>query len=43
MTGRYSTRAIPMGCKRTVDSVQLIYGIIPKKFFKQNPEYWAAK
>jgi acetamidase/formamidase len=26
-----------------VDSVQLIYGIIPKKFFKQNPAYWAAK
>jgi len=23
-----------------VDSVQLIYGVVPKKFFKQNPAYW---
>jgi acetamidase/formamidase len=26
-----------------VDSMQLIYGVIPKKFFKQNPPYWSAK
>jgi acetamidase/formamidase len=26
-----------------VDSVQLIYGTIPKRFFKQNPDYWASK
>ena len=26
-----------------VDSVQVIYGTIPKKFFKQNPDYWANK
>ena len=26
-----------------VDSVQLIYAIVPKKFFKQNPAYWANK
>jgi acetamidase/formamidase len=26
-----------------VDSVQLIYGTIPKKFFKQNPSYWSSK
>jgi acetamidase/formamidase len=26
-----------------VDSVQVIYGTIPKKFFKQNPAYWANK
>jgi acetamidase/formamidase len=26
-----------------VDSVQLIYGTIPKKFFKQHPDYWANK
>jgi acetamidase/formamidase len=26
-----------------VDSVQLIYSTIPKKFFKQNPDYWANK
>ncbi len=24
-----------------VDSVQVIYGTIPKKLFKKNPEYWA--
>jgi acetamidase/formamidase len=26
-----------------VDSVQVIYGTIPKRFFKQNPAYWANK
>src|SRR5215831_6518222 len=26
-----------------VDSVQVIYGTIPKKFFKRNPDYWANK
>jgi len=26
-----------------VDSVQIVYGTIPKKFFKQNPAYWASK
>jgi acetamidase/formamidase len=26
-----------------VDSVQVIYGTIPKKFFKHNPDYWANK
>ena len=26
-----------------VDSVQVIYGTIPKKFFKQRPDYWANK
>jgi acetamidase/formamidase len=26
-----------------VDSVQLIYGTIPKKFFKQNPAYWSNR
>jgi acetamidase/formamidase len=26
-----------------VDSVQVIYGTIPKKFFKQNPPYWPGK
>ena len=26
-----------------VDSVQIIYGTIPKKFFKQNPSYWSSK
>ena len=26
-----------------VDSVQLIYGVVPKKFFKNNPAYWANR
>jgi acetamidase/formamidase len=26
-----------------VDSVQLIYGTIPKKFFKQTPPYWSSR
>jgi acetamidase/formamidase len=26
-----------------VDSVQVVYGAIPKKLFKKNPDYWAAK
>jgi acetamidase/formamidase len=26
-----------------VDSVQLIYGTVPKKFFKQNPAYWGSR
>ena len=25
-----------------VDSMLLIYGVVPKKFFKQNPAYWGA-
>jgi acetamidase/formamidase len=26
-----------------VDSVQIIYGTVPKKFFKENPAYWGSK
>ena len=26
-----------------VDAVQMIYGAIPKKIFKSNPEYWLRK
>jgi acetamidase/formamidase len=26
-----------------VDSVQMIYGMIPKKLFKQNPDYWLKR
>jgi hypothetical protein len=26
-----------------VDSVQVIYGVIPKKYFKENPQYWSNK
>ena len=26
-----------------VDAVQMVYGMIPKKLFKHNPEYWSKK
>jgi acetamidase/formamidase len=26
-----------------VDAVQMVYGMIPKKLFKQNPDYWLKK
>jgi acetamidase/formamidase len=26
-----------------VDSMLLVYGVVPKKFFKQNSEYWGSK
>ena len=26
-----------------VDSVQLIYGVVPKRLFKQNPQYWTSR
>jgi hypothetical protein len=26
-----------------VDSVQLIYGTVPKRFFKEKGEYWGSK
>jgi acetamidase/formamidase len=26
-----------------VDAVQMIYGMIPKRIFKQNPEYWSKR
>jgi acetamidase/formamidase len=26
-----------------VDSVQVIYGTIPKRFFKENAPYWSGK
>jgi acetamidase/formamidase len=26
-----------------VDAVQVVYGAIPKKIFKSNPDYWAAR
>ena len=26
-----------------VDSVQVIYATIPKKFFKRIPDYWGSK
>jgi acetamidase/formamidase len=26
-----------------VDSVQLIYGTVPKRFFKEKPAYWSDR
>ena len=26
-----------------VDSMLMVYGVVPKKFFKQTPEYWRSK
>ena len=31
------------GYHEAVDSVLLIYGVIPKKFFKNNPAYWSDR
>jgi acetamidase/formamidase len=35
--------AVDFRVAEAVDSVQLIYGTIPKKLFKQNPEYWSNR
>jgi acetamidase/formamidase len=34
--------AVDFRVAEAVDSVQVIYGAIPKKLFKNNPTYWAA-
>jgi acetamidase/formamidase len=26
-----------------VDAVQMVYGMIPKRLFKQTPDYWAKR
>ena len=33
--------AVDFRVAEAVDSVQMIYGMIPKKLFKKNPEFWA--
>src|SRR4029434_4786334 len=35
--------AVDFRVAEAVDSVQMIYGMIPKKLFKKNPEYWARQ
>jgi acetamidase/formamidase len=35
--------AVDFRVAEAVDSVQVIYGTIPKKFFKRNPDYWANR
>ena len=32
--------AVDFRVAEAVDAVQMVYGAIPKKIFKQNPEYW---
>jgi acetamidase/formamidase len=33
--------AVDFRVGEAVDAVQMVYGMVPKKLFKQNPEYWA--
>ena len=35
--------AVDFRIAEAVDSTQVIYGMIPKKLFKNNPSYWAAR
>jgi hypothetical protein len=35
--------AVDFRVAEAVDSTQVIYGMIPKKLFKTNPPYWAAR
>jgi acetamidase/formamidase len=35
--------AVDFRVAEAVDAVQMVYGSIPKKIFKSNPEYWARK
>jgi len=35
--------AVDFRVAEAVDSVQVIYGVIPKRLFKQNPSYWSNK
>ena len=35
--------AVDFRVAEAVDAVQMVYGTIPKKIFKQRPEYWAKQ
>jgi acetamidase/formamidase len=35
--------AVDFRVAEAVDAVQMVYGAIPKKIFKSNPDYWARK
>ena len=35
--------AVDFRVGEAVDAVQMVYGMIPKKIFKQNPEYWSKR
>ena len=38
-----ASRGVDFRVAEAVDSVQVIYGTIPKKYFKQQPDYWANR
>jgi acetamidase/formamidase len=35
--------AVDFRVGEAVDAVQMVYGVIPKKIFKQNPDYWSQR
>ena len=35
--------SVAMLAAEVVDAVQVVYGAIPKKIFKTNPDYWMRK
>ena len=35
--------AVDFRIGEAVDSVQLVYGMIPKKLFKTKPDYWGSR
>ena len=35
--------AVDFRIAEVVDAVQVVYGAIPKKIFKTNPDYWLRK
>ena len=38
-----SSIAVDFRIAEVVDAVQVVYGAIPKKIFKTNPDYWMRK
>ena len=40
---RVASLGVDFRVAEAVDYVQLIYGVIPKRLFRQNPRYWAQK
>jgi acetamidase/formamidase len=35
--------AVDFRVGEAVDAVQMVYGMIPKKIFKQNQDYWSRR
>ena len=35
--------AVDFRVAEAVDSVQMIYGMVPKKLFKKTPDFWSAR